>query len=105
MCETTTETVPAGLTLTAANDSTCGCGSAAAKQVPATDGARYDLQGLTCGSCVRKVETLVGALPGVESATVELVAGGTSTLTVAGAIAPETVTAAVIAAGYGASAL
>ncbi|MHA7270237.1 cation transporter [Arthrobacter sp. HLT1-20] len=61
---------------------------------------RLDLQGLTCGSCVNKVETLVGRLDGVASASVALVSGGTSILSVTGGISAETVAAAVTAAGY-----
>lgn len=80
----------------------CGCGSSAPEAaVPDFAGStRFDLQGLTCGSCVNKVETLVAALPGVETATVSLVSGGTSVLRVAGSASSEAVAAAVSAAGY-----
>ncbi|MBP2412620.1 copper chaperone CopZ [Arthrobacter stackebrandtii] len=109
MCDSTTETKTADtsnateLGLAPVQDSSCGCGSAKDTAVQAPDVAgsiNFDLQGLTCGSCVRKVETLVAGLAGVESASVALVNGGTSTLSVAGDVSPETVTAAVIAAGY-----
>lgn len=42
----------------------------------------YGVTGLTCGHCVAAVTEEVSELPGVESAQVELVTGGTSMLTV-----------------------
>ncbi|GAB2536331.1 heavy-metal-associated domain-containing protein [Brachybacterium huguangmaarense] len=42
----------------------------------------YGVTGLTCGHCVAAVTEEVSELPGVESAQVELVTGGTSLLTV-----------------------
>ncbi len=42
----------------------------------------YSLTGLTCGHCVNAVVEEVSAIDGVTEATVELVTGGTSTLTV-----------------------
>ena len=101
MCDSTT-TNPV-LTLTDANASNCGCGcssgSATATAGDAT-GTSYALEGLSCGSCVAKVEKLLGEIAGVDSATVALVSGGTSTLTVAGDVSPELVASAVTAAGY-----
>jgi copper chaperone CopZ len=60
----------------------------------------FTLEGLTCGHCVTSVETAVAALEGVESASVDLVPGGRSRLTVAGAPSDEAVRAAVTSAGY-----
>lgn len=42
----------------------------------------YVLSGLTCEHCVKAVSEEVSALDGVTEATVDLVAGGESTLTV-----------------------
>jgi copper chaperone CopZ len=42
----------------------------------------FAVTGLTCEHCVRAVEAEVGALAGVTSAAVDLVAGGRSTLRV-----------------------
>ena len=58
------------------------------------------VDGMTCASCVRRVETALGEVPGVTSATVNL---ATETARVEGAIADaETVLRAVERAGYGA---
>ncbi len=41
-----------------------------------------DVTGLTCGNCVKHVSTEIADLAGVTDVQVELVAGGTSTVTV-----------------------
>jgi len=61
---------------------------------------RFAVEGLTCGHCVQTVEKAVSALDGVESASVDLVAGGRSGLTVAGSATDAAVRQAVTAAGY-----
>lgn len=97
------------LNLTAATpaaESSCACCAttpADSTSAPA-DGKAYGVDGLTCGSCVQSVQKAVSALDGVDSATVKLVAGGTSTLTVAGPASTDAVRAAVTAAGYSVSA-
>jgi copper chaperone CopZ len=60
----------------------------------------FAVEGLTCGHCVRTVEKAVSALDGVESASVDLVAGGRSGLTVAGSVSDAAVRQAVTSAGY-----
>lgn len=66
-----------------------------------TDSRRtFALEGLTCGHCVQTVEKAVSALDGVESASVELVPGGRSGLTVAGSAPDAAVRQAVTSAGY-----
>ena len=57
----------------------------------------FAVEGLTCGHCVQTVEKAVSAL---ESASVDLVAGGRSGLTVAGSATDAAVRQAVTAAGY-----
>jgi copper ion binding protein len=47
-----------------------------------TTTVRYDVTGMTCGHCVAAVQEEVGKLPGVQRVQVELVAGGSSTVTV-----------------------
>jgi copper chaperone CopZ len=42
----------------------------------------FSVTGLTCGHCVHAVSTELGALPGVQNVTVDLEAGGTSTVRV-----------------------
>ncbi|MCQ9164156.1 heavy-metal-associated domain-containing protein [Arthrobacter sp. STN4] len=86
-------------------ESSCACCSTAATAAApartasaATTG--YQLEGLTCGHCVQSVETAVSRVHGVESATVELVAGGTSVLRIAGPAAAVDIHAAVAEAGY-----
>ena len=104
MCGTDTRK---DLNLTPTTDTGCSCCSpgstavVAALAVPTeAAGTSYALEGLTCGHCVKTVETAVSGTPGVESATVELVTGGISTLSVIGGASRESVRAAVEIAGY-----
>ncbi|MGN6598207.1 MAG: heavy-metal-associated domain-containing protein [Actinomycetales bacterium] len=62
----------------------------------------YRVQGMTCGHCVSAVTQELTALEGVESVEVDLVAGGTSAVTVRSAapLAPDAVREAVDEAGY-----
>lgn len=64
--------------------------------------ATYSVNGMTCQHCVSAVEEEVGALPGVRRVAVELVAGGTSTVTIdsEAPLDEETVRDAVDEAGY-----
>jgi Cu+-exporting ATPase len=55
--------------------------------------------GMTCAACVRRVERALEAVPGVERASVNL-ASETATVTTAASVAPDTLSAAVAAAGY-----
>ena len=43
---------------------------------------RYRVDGMTCGHCAAAVQSELSALPGVTGVDVELVAGGTSSVTV-----------------------
>jgi copper chaperone CopZ len=63
---------------------------------------RYLVDGMTCDHCVKAVQQEVGALPDVTDVAVELVAGGTSTVTVdsAAPLSDEQVREAVEEAGY-----
>lgn len=90
------------LPLAAAEQSGCSCCSpiSAAQALPAAEGTRYSLEGLTCGHCVKTVEQAVSALDGVTSASVELVPSGISQLSVSGAHTEASVRDAVAAAGY-----
>ena len=104
MCGTDTRQ---DLNLTPASDSGCGCCSTdstamvfAPSDLSGTAATRYGVEGLTCGHCVESVQTAVSAVVGVESATVELVTGGTSTLSVFGDARMTSVQAAVENAGY-----
>jgi copper chaperone CopZ len=60
----------------------------------------FAVKGLTCGHCVRSVETAVSAVAGVASASVDLVPGGLSRLAVTGPAPDADVRAAVASAGY-----
>ncbi|TQJ38205.1 copper chaperone CopZ [Arthrobacter sp. SLBN-112] len=60
----------------------------------------FRVEGMTCGHCVRSVETAVSAVAGVASASVDLVPGGRSRLTVKGSASDADVRQAVAAAGY-----
>ncbi|QGU03672.1 heavy-metal-associated domain-containing protein [Corynebacterium comes] len=82
----------------------CGCGSSPAADVPdraATAGSEiYQVAGMTCGGCVRRVTEAVQKLSGVKDVHVDLVRGGVSTLTVTGGASPEDVRQALSMAGY-----
>ncbi|MGX1159927.1 copper chaperone CopZ [Arthrobacter sp. SLBN-100] len=74
--------------------------TAAAQPEALGSDAQYALEGLTCGHCVRTVEEAVSGVAGVESATVDLVPGGTSRLSVTGAVDLEALAEAVRSSGY-----
>lgn len=97
---------------TAASEGSCTCGccgdaSPAGQVTTAEVGAgrttkRYAVAGMTCGHCVDAVTRELDGLAGVDGVVVDLVAGGTSTVTVtsAGQVSDEVVTAAIDEAGY-----
>ena len=60
------------------------------------------VQGMTCGHCVKAVTDEVSAIPGVTDVAVDLVNGGTSTVTITAAepVSGEAVAAAIDEAGY-----
>lgn len=62
----------------------------------------YNVTGMTCGHCVASVESELRAVPGVTDVTVDLVAGGTSAVTVTSdaPLGRDDVAAAVDEAGY-----
>lgn len=61
-----------------------------------------NVQGMTCGHCVRSVQEEISEIPGVTDVQVELVSGGTSTVTVTSTepVPAEALEAAVAEAGY-----
>lgn len=61
---------------------------------------QYTVTGMSCAACSARVEKAVGALPGVTACSVSLL---TNSMGVEGSVPPESVIAAVEAAGYGAS--
>ena len=61
---------------------------------------QYNVTGMTCAACSARVERAVRAVPGVTDCAVSLL---TNSMGVAGSAPPQTVIAAVAAAGYGAS--
>lgn len=60
------------------------------------------VRGMTCGHCVNAVTDEVGALPGVESVTVDLQPEGVSTvvITASARVAEDAIAGAVAEAGY-----
>jgi len=62
----------------------------------------YDVVGMTCGHCVGAVGSELRAVPGVTDVAIDLVAGGTSHVTVTsdGPLARATIAAAIDEAGY-----
>jgi copper chaperone len=61
-----------------------------------------NVQGMTCGHCVRSVQEEIREIPGVTDVQVELVNGGTSTVRVTSdePVTDEQLEAAVVEAGY-----
>jgi copper chaperone len=61
----------------------------------------YGVTGMTCGHCAQAVTEEVRSIPGVKDVSVDLVVGGTSTLTVAAdtAVADDAIAAALDEAG------
>ncbi len=70
------------------------------EQLAAPAAASFDISGMTCASCVARVEKAMRAVPGVLDASVNL---ATERASVRGTAAPGAVAAAVRAAGYEAS--
>ncbi|WP_225752639.1 heavy-metal-associated domain-containing protein [Actinotalea sp. Marseille-Q4924] len=61
-----------------------------------------NVQGMTCGHCVRSVQEEIREIPGVTDVEVELVSGGTSTVKVTSTepVSTEALEEAVKEAGY-----
>ena len=64
--------------------------------------ATYQVDGMTCDHCAKSVTEEITALDGVNDVQVELVAGGTSTVTVTSdaPVERDSIAAAVTEAGY-----
>jgi copper chaperone CopZ len=62
----------------------------------------FSVDGMTCGHCVQHVTTELTAIPGVQDVSIELVAGGSSPVTVVSAepLADDAIRAAIDEAGY-----
>ncbi len=63
---------------------------------------RLAIEGMTCASCVARVEKALSAVPGVVSAQVNLASEGAEVVRLAGAASDAALVEAVEAAGYGA---
>ncbi len=74
--------------------------AAEAGPVSMVEATSYSVRGMTCGHCAGSVATAISAVEGVEDVRVDLVAGGVSTVAVAGAAAPAAVRVAITEAGY-----
>jgi copper chaperone CopZ len=64
--------------------------------------ATYSVDGMTCAHCVHHVTSEISALPGVDDVQIDLVVGGSSSVTVTSEapLDPAAVEAAVVEAGY-----
>lgn len=82
-----------------AGETQAGTQDAVQPVIPAAS-SEYSLEGLTCGHCVQTVENAVSGVPGVRTATVDLVAGGTSRLSITGTADLAALAAAVRSSGY-----
>ena len=62
----------------------------------------FGVDGMTCGHCVSAVTTELSAVPGVKDVTIQLVVGGSSTVSVIsdGPLPDDQVSEAVVEAGY-----
>ena len=62
----------------------------------------FGVDGMTCGHCVSAVTSELSALPSVTDVTVQLVVGGSSTVSVVSdaPLPDDAVSAAVVEAGY-----
>jgi len=60
----------------------------------------FNVSGMTCASCVNRIERELKHLPGIESAAVNLAAGRAHVGYQAAAISPEKIVAAIARAGY-----
>lgn len=69
------------------------------KPAPANARQSFRIEGMTCASCVRRVELAIGKVPGVKSASVNL-ATETADVTFDGTPSAEAVIAAISGAGY-----
>lgn len=95
----------------------CGCGASTTETTPSsaaettvkendvttsTYSQSYPVTGMTCGHCVASVTEELEELSGVHDVNVDLVAGGTSTVTVSSdePLAEDAVRTAVVEAGY-----
>lgn len=101
------------LPLTTVQASSCSCCSPAAPvrdaglpglvtdaPAPEADTLDVGLDGLSCGHCVQTVETALSLVDGVESASIDLVPGGTSRLRVSGTAGFAAVRDAIASTGY-----
>ncbi|WP_421742814.1 heavy-metal-associated domain-containing protein [Cellulomonas sp.] len=62
----------------------------------------FGVDGMTCGHCVSAVTSELSAVPSVKDVTVQLVVGGSSTVSVVSdaPLADDAIAAAVVEAGY-----
>ncbi|MET1042559.1 MAG: heavy-metal-associated domain-containing protein [Microbacteriaceae bacterium] len=107
MCGTATTTNDLGLT---DKNAGCACGHGHGHSPATTEASTASalvttdlpVTGMTCGHCVSSVTEELSSLAGVESVTVQLNAGGVSTVTVASTtpLDPAAIRAAVDEAGY-----
>lgn len=96
------------LTLTDKSSGGCACcapQNTAAELAPAAADdvtASFAVTGLTCGSCASRVSSAISALNEVKDVKIDLVSGGTSTVTVLSSqpVPPAAVRSAVEQAGY-----
>lgn len=99
MCEMTTE-----LPVTDKSSSGCSCcdTGAGSAESAVTGNIRLHVQGMTCGHCVSSVTEELEEVDGVRSVSVDLVPGGTSTVTVDADSSPDStlLRAAIADAGY-----
>jgi copper chaperone CopZ len=67
-----------------------------------TQTTTFGVDGMTCGHCVSAVTSELSALPGVDDVTVQLVVGGSSTVSVVSAapLPDAAISEAVVEAGY-----
>lgn len=80
----------------------CACGADEQASAASAEMKTIRVEGMTCGHCVTAVKDEVGQITGVEQVSVDLVAGGRSTVTIRSAapLAQADIAAAIDEAGY-----
>ena len=86
-----------------ATDTLALAGALSAAGYPAAEAeARLEVEGMTCASCVGRVELALKAVPGVTATEVNLATGSARVRFTSGTTTPEALAAAAAAAGYAA---
>ena len=62
--------------------------------------AQFHIEGMSCASCVARVEKAIRQLPGIDSLTIDLASGKATIAYDVAKVSPEQIRDKVLAAGY-----